>query len=536
MKNEKGERKMKIRMKKTIAGSMVLALLCASMSGTNVAQAADRSVQSISKRIVSIAKSGKGAPNVAAEKTGTEQVKAKFVLTKDKKTVIEVANKQTATYAVIPKSIEKIGKEAFLGCRNLKSVTVPKSVKSVGENAFADCYMTKKNISNSSRCKLTKHGLTIIDREKDGFCIKGNKLVSFRYRDLDNVTKVSIPEGVVRIGEYACNRCKYLEDITIPTSVQYIEYGAFSDCSRLGQIEIPTSVKSIGQGAFFCCDSLRSIVLPNSVTYIDEGAFAGCCMVVENVHNDSKFDLSDAGLFIVDREEDGFCFKGNELVKYRYKKFDNVTSITIPEGVTSIANGAFAECKSLKSVTIPNGVTSIGGEILMGAFYNCTSLERITIPESVESIGANAFLGCYMRIEDISNSSRCKLTDCGLTIIDSDKDGLCIRGNELVKYRYGNFDNVTSITIPEGVTSIGEEAFWQCYNLKNIILPKGVESIGNNAFAGCTSLEKINIPKGVKRIGDNAFAGCHSLEKINIPKGVESIGNNAFAGCTSLKK
>ena len=86
---------MKIRMKKTIAGSMVLALLCASMSGTNVAQAVDWSAKSISKGIVSIAKSGMGAPNVAAEKTGTEQVKAKFVLSQNKKTVIEVANKET---------------------------------------------------------------------------------------------------------------------------------------------------------------------------------------------------------------------------------------------------------------------------------------------------------------------------------------------------------------------------------------------------------------------------------------------------------
>ncbi|WP_276692298.1 leucine-rich repeat domain-containing protein, partial [Ruminococcus callidus] len=163
----------------------------------------------------------------------------------------------------------------------------------------------------------------------------------------------------------------------------------------------------------------------------------------------------------------------------------SLTSITIPDGVTSIGYEAFCGCKSLTSITIPDGVTSIGH----CAFYGCKSLTSITIPDSVTSIGYRAFYEC---------------------------------------------ENLTSITIPNSVTSIGDCAFSECTSLTSITIPDSVTSIDEYAFSGCTNLTNITIPDSVTSIGNGAFNRCRSLTSIIIPDSVTSIGDRAFEDCTSL--
>ena len=162
-----------------------------------------------------------------------------------------------------------------------------------------------------------------------------------------------------------------------------------------------------------------------------------------------------------------------------------MTTITIPDGVTSIGSSAFRDCTSLTTITIPNSITSIGE----AAFGNCIRLTSITIPESVTSIGNYAFSGCT---------------------------------------------SLTSITIPDNVTSIGECAFSYCTSLTNITIPDSVTSIGSAAFYKCSSLTNITIPNSVTSIGNKAFSDCTSLTNITIPDSVTSIGNKAFYNCTNL--
>ena len=194
--------------------------------------------------------------------------------------------------------------------------------------------------------------------------------------------------------------------------------------------------------------------------------------------------------------------------RYAFRGCSSLASVTIPEGVTSIRDYTFASCSSLASITIPEGVTSIGDD----AFYGCSSLTSITIPEGVTSIGDDAFFNCS------------SLTSIAIP------EGVTSIGTWAFFY----CSSLTSVTIPEGVTSIGERAFSICSGLTSINIPESVTSIGDNAFDGCRGLTSITIPESVTSIGSGAFSDCSALTSITIPEGVTSIGNGVFQGCSSL--
>ena len=216
-----------------------------------------------------------------------------------------------------------------------------------------------------------------------------------------------------------------------------------------------------------------------------------------------------------------------------------ITSVSLPDGLTSIGNAAFNGCSSLTSITIPNSVTTVGGGMFYGCsklksvvlsnnitslpsysdlldtygfFENCSSLTSITIPNSVTSIEYEAFRDCSSLTSiTIPNS---------VTSIGSDAFYGC--------------SSLTSITIPNSVTSIEYEAFRDCSSLTSITIPNSVTSIGNYAFCNCTSLTSVTIPNSVTSIGHGAFGACSSLTSITIPNSVTSIGNNAFSSCSQV--
>ena len=197
-----------------------------------------------------------------------------------------------------------------------------------------------------------------------------------------------------------------------------------------------------------------------------------------------------------------------------------ITSIVIPDSVTSIGVVAFSGCTSLSKVKLSNNLTIIEE----GTFRDCTSLKEIVIPDSVTEIRgewyengrrhSSAFSGC-------TSLTKVKLSN-NLTIIEA-----------------GTFRDCTSlaeIVIPDSVTSIGGSAFSDCTSLAEIVIPDSVTSIGGSAFSDCTSLAEIVIPDRVTSIGGYAFSGCASLTEIVIPDSVTEIGSSAFEGCTSLSK
>ena len=308
---------------------------------------------------------------------------------------------------------------------------------------------------------------------------------------------------VTSIGEFAFAYCTGLTSVTIPNSVTSIKYNAFYGCSGLTSVTIPNSVTSIGESAFSSCSGLTSVTIPNSVTSIGYQAFSGC---------------------------------------------SNLTSVTIPNSVTSIGGYAFYNCNGLTSIDIPNSVTSIGED----AFKNCTGLTSVTIPNSVTSIVKGAFDGCTsLPVIDFIRYADTYLIE----VVDKSLSSYSIKEGTrwIPENTFASCTNLTSITIPYSVTSIGTAAFSGCSNLISVIweakncnrynfgnqvtsfaFGKDVEVIPSSLCSGMNQLLSITIPDNVKSIGDYAFKDCSGLTSVTIGNGIKSIGYEAFGNCTAL--
>ena len=202
---------------------------------------------------------------------------------------------------------------------------------------------------------------------------------------------------------------------------------------------------------------------------------------------------------------------------------ESVTKIEIPAEiedipVVEIKSSAFNGCANLTSIIIPDSVTSIGDF----AFENCSGLTSITIPDSVTSIGDHAFYNCSSLTNITVSENNKYFSSLNGVLFNKDK-------TELVTYLIGN--ERTEYAIPDSVTSIGDRAFYKCSSLTSIIIPDSVTSIGDHAFYNCSSLTNITIPDSVTSIGDHAFHNCSGLTSITIPDSVTSIGDHAFYNC-----
>ena len=185
-----------------------------------------------------------------------------------------------------------------------------------------------------------------------------------------------------------------------------------------------------------------------------------------------------------------------------------ITSVSLPDGLTSIEGGAFQNCRSLTSITIPNSVTSIGGN----SFENCYALSSISIPNSVISIEDGAFQSC--------------LSLTSITIPNS--------VTSIKRLAFHNCSSLTEVIIPNSVTHIGDQAFRNCSSLVSITLPNSITTIEVGTFSECSSLTSVTIPNSVTSIGESAFSYCSILTSITIPNSVTSIGDYAFEDCSRV--
>ena len=373
---------------------------------------------------------------------------------------------------------------------DIVNVVIEEGVTSIGDSAFESCEsLTSITIPN---------GVTSI----------GNSAFSWCY----DLTSITIPDSVTSIGDRAFAGCIVLTSITIPDSVTSIGDYTFFSCVSLTTITIPDSVTSIGDVAFAGCDVLTSITIPDSVTSIGDRAFLLCeSLTAINADSDNKYYAS----------EDGVLFNKDKSVLVLYPMGKTAKKYVMPDGVTTIGNNAFYRCNNLTSITIPDGVTTIGNK----AFASCDNITSITIPDSVTSIGDDVFNYCgNLTFINVDSDNKYYASEDGV-LFNKDK-------SVLVLYPMGK--TAKEYVIPYGVTTIGNNAFYDCSNLTSITIPDSVTTIGNKAFDNCDNLTSITIPDGVTTIGNNAFYGCYNLTSVTIPDSVTSIADDAFNYCGNL--
>ncbi len=502
----------------------------------------------------------------------------------------------------IPSTVETIGKSAFSGCADLSQITIPSGIKYIGDYAFSGCSdIPQLTVPSSDDLSIGEDAFANVPKiyyaadpsatwgalENTASKFQIGNGVLYRYTGTDDHDNVIIPDGVTSIAEDAFDGCSDITSLFVPKSVTSIVDNVFSDCKNLTSITIESDADFSNAGLCFTYDGIKYQVqnkgeveiVPVEFEQYDTGCryasnyYSGDLVIPESITMGKNFAVKGIG---------HYAFAGN----------DGITSVTIPNSITTIGDDAFVSCGNLKSVTIGNSVKTIGNSAFNGcrnletvnlgnsvtsigndafraasiknieipssvttiggwAFAECDDLETIEIPSSVETIGEYAFWG----IQTITYSGTAEGSPWGAGR-NTSNDFIIDENGVLIKYT--GTDANDNVIIPDGVTSIGDYAFQSCSNLSSVTIPESVTVIGNYVFENCTHLTSVDIPNSVTEIGDWAFYNtglksitipnsvteikegtfrdCSALTSVTIPESVTVIGNYALYGCNNLSE
>lgn len=427
----------------------------------------------------------------------------------------------------LPDTLLYIGRGSFKSCTGIQSVIVPERVTEIGEGAFAGCSSikdiripfagTKAGAEEASRETLfgilfgteAYPGGTAIRQE---YSISG----SATFYIPDTLTNVTVTGGNLLYGAFS--GCSGIKVLSIPDKMTVLGPKAFSGCQSLTALRLPDGIKELGDYVLDDCNGLTELVIPEDVNRIGNYALRGC---------------------------------------------SSLSTVSMPDDITAIGERAFENCAKIGKLSLPAKLTSIGS----GAFANCTGLTRMEVPDTVTEMGEAAFSGCSgftsMRLPFIGGNSSA-VTASASTVFGYIFGTVNYEGSTPVKQKYtgsgsktyyipsslkrvevtgGRFlhgafsecSSLTYISVPEGITEIGNYAFSGCSGLTSLLIPADVLSIGSYAFKDCTGIDKITLPDRLGTIGSYAFQNCTGLTGMTVPDSVTDIGSGAFSGCSGLK-
>ena len=375
----------------------------------------------------------------------------------------------------------------------------------------------------------------------------------YAFSGCKTLTSIDLPEGLKRIGNRAFEFCTGLTSMVIPDSVtdlgsvvfsnsgvtsvsigdivetksmnsplgggnnlsvtvregvRTIGESVFSGCSFITSISLPESLTSIGRSAFYNCRGLSAVTIPAAVTEIGEHAFREC-------KNLTSMEIP-AGI--------------TRIAPYTFQLCTGLTSVSLPDGLTEIGDYAFGNCTGLTAFTIPTSVTTIGNR----AFEFCTGLTSMVIPDSVTDLGSVVFSNSGVTSVSIGDIVETKSMNSplggGNNLSVTVREGVRTIGESV----FSGCSFITSISLPESLTSIGRSAFYNCRGLSAVTIPAAVTEIGEHAFRECKNLTSMEIPAGITRIAPYTFQLCTGLTSVSLPDGLTEIGDYAFGNCTGL--
>ena len=474
---------------------------------------------------------------------------------------------------IIPDIVTSIADGAFSGIDGVKTVIIPGSVEKIGANAFS---------YNS-----TLETIIIEDGVKE--------IGESAFRNCENLKKVIIPDTVTSIGKHGFQDCKNLEEVKLSNNIKKLEESLFWGCTNLKTIDIPETVETIDISVFYECRSLNNIIIPKAVKEINWAAFA-FCKNLTNMTIDAKNEYykieegiiyTKNGETLVNVNANGI--KGNTLtikegvktiLNRSFSLCNNVETINLPSTLTSgISGDTFNGMSSLKNINVAKEnsnyfsennfiyttnyndlVYGISSEKVLNinnnvktiktmALIGCKNAEIINIPDNVEKIEGWVFSGANKVLKQINIGKGVNNlnVDCIITVddfiekVNIDEENPYYSSDENYIYNKDKtkiitfIKDVESYKIPEGVLTIGSNAFYTSSKLKNIEFPNSLLTIENRAFSSCTSLEKIEIPNNVQNIGSNAFSGCTNLNEIKINKSKDSITGAPWGATKGLR-
>lgn len=450
-----------------------------------------------------------------------------------------------------PYTVTAIGDTAFKSLstlKNVSSVFIPATVTSIGDFAFRCCkFLATVTFAEGSQLKSI-----------GGSAFYGTEQAHPRFKE------IKIPDSVETIGNGAFYECRDLERIALPSALQTLSSVTFYNCTALSEVTFPASLKTIESSAFSGCRNLSKVKLPASLKAIQSSVFH-LCINLKTVSYDGS--LEQWSRITADNDVLGYSCPSLVMSDYTAQfilvkndfldpppKTVTITKYTGTEStvilpstisiwpVTKIGEDAFQDNTTITSVTIPANVTEIGAN----AFAGCTNLtsvnyegdwSNLTIQSGNPAVqdAANAPLFDFDFTPDntavVVTNYKYKGTAADVTIPSRYK------GKPVTMIDHAAFHNsaVTSVTIPDSVTSIHDSAFAYCSSLTNISIPNSVTAIGSFAFEGCTKLESITLPSSLLTISEFLFYDCSQLTTIHIPDSVSSIRQYAFYNCGKLK-
>ena len=436
----------------------------------------------------------------------------------------------------LPDTVTDIGSSAFNGCSAATTLTLGRSLKTIGNMAFNGCKgfteldipegVTKIDSSAFARCSgITSLSIPATVTEY------GNSVFSY-CSNLDNVV---LPEGMTEIPDSMFMQCTNLSNIKFPSTLEVVGERAFNYCKKLTSIDLPDTTREIGYGAFYYCTEITEVVFPEELVTLGNNAFYSCTKLTNIEFNDK---LETIG---------GFAFYG----------CSGITYAEIPNSVVSIGTSAFNRCNNMEYINFGTGLQEIGSM----AFNYCDKLERFVVDEN------NPYMCSIDGV--LFNKDVTKLIFYPLGKLDTSYE-VPSTVTEIGNYGIYSIMALESITLPDGLVTLGEHALSRNSNLKSLRLPASLENIHYTSFYYGLSMTSIDVdpanetfssidgvlfnkaqdtlvfypngrpdtmyvvPDGVTTIAPYAFYECKAIEGINFGKDVTFIGTYAMNNCTNL--